>query len=65
MENEDIKNLIRDILNMIPTDKEAQEYVKGAYGYEYDEHASYQENAFVNGCDWMRDRLKEKLESLK
>jgi hypothetical protein len=59
------KYSLSDIMSMLPTNKEAEAYVNGSYGYsENDEDwkvISASEEAFVSGCDWVRNIVLSKL----
>ena len=56
---------IADVMAMLPTDKEAEKYANGYFGYPYDYEdsrvISASEQAFVSGCDWMRNEIERKL----
>jgi hypothetical protein len=50
---------LSDVMAMLPTEKESEQYANGNFGY--DELSSWQESAFVSGCDWMRIEIERKL----
>ena len=56
---------IADVMAMLPTDKEAEKYANGYFGYpdDYEDSRviSASEQAFVSGCDWMRNEIERKL----
>mgnify|MGYP003620396182 CR=1 FL=1 len=56
---------IADVMAMLPTEKEAERYANGYFGYpdDYEDSRviSASEQAFVSGCDWMRSEIERKL----
>ena len=60
-ENTDKALHIADVIAMLPTEKEAEQYANGNFGYE--RGSSEQESAFVSGVDWMRCEIERKLKS--
>ena len=48
------------VMSMLPTDKDAEHYANGAFGFESDSYDK--ERAFMSGVDWMRNELSRKLE---
>jgi hypothetical protein len=56
---------IADVMAMLPTEKEAEQYANVNFGYseDYEESRviSASEQAFVSGCDWMRSEVERKL----
>lgn len=51
---------IADFMAMLPTEKEAEQYANGNFGYE--RGADEQERAFVSGVDWVLCEIKRKLQ---
>jgi hypothetical protein len=60
---------LSDVMAMLPTSKEAENYVNGYFGFpeDYDESmiTSASEEGFVSGCDWMRSEIEQKLKAIK
>lgn len=56
---------LSDVMAMLPTEKEAEKYANGNFGYpeDYEDSRviSASEQAFVSGCDWMRSEIERKL----
>ena len=56
---------LSDVMSMLPTDKEAEKYANGYFGYpdDYEDSRviSASEQAFVSGCEWMRSEIERKL----
>lgn len=56
---------LSDVMAMLPTEKEAERYANGSFGYpdDYEDSRviSASEQAFVSGCDWMRSEIDRKL----
>jgi hypothetical protein len=56
---------VNDVMAMLPTSKEAENYANGNFGYPEDHdddiRISASEEAFVSGCDWMRSEIERKL----
>ncbi len=48
-----------EVMALLPTEKDADEYANGAFGYERDSYD--REQAFLSGVDWMRCKIAEKL----
>lgn len=50
---------LSDVMDMLPTEKEAEQYANGNFGYE--RGSDEKERAFVSGTDWMRWEVERKL----
>ena len=52
-------------MSMLPSDKDAEKYANGYFGYpeDYEDSRviSASEQAFVSGCDWMRNEIERRL----
>ncbi len=48
-----------DLISLLPTEKQAEEYVLGYFGYEAD--SDQREKDFVSGVTWVLDKLKQDL----
>jgi hypothetical protein len=53
---------VPDLASLLPTEKEAEDYAKGNFGY--DEHSIYEESAFTSGTDWFRNEIEVKERNL-
>ena len=66
MKNKDSKQVetkvlsIEDVMALLPTEKEAEQYANGYFGYE--SGTDEQERAFVSGVDWILCEIKRKLQ---
>lgn len=47
------------VTNILPSEKEANDYVRGSFGFERDSFDK--ESAFISGVDWTLDEIKRKL----
>ena len=48
-----------DLTSLLPTEKQAEEYVLGYFGY--DAGSDQREKDFVSGVTWVLDKLKQDL----
>jgi hypothetical protein len=63
MENIEETFTISQIMVILPSEQEAEEYAIGAFGY--DPASCGKEAAFISGTDWMRIQIENKLKGLK
>lgn len=52
-----------DIMKMLPTEKECEEFSRRNFGFEM--FSDLQEQAFVSGTDWIRWEIERKMKGKK
>jgi len=56
---------LSDVMSMLPSDKDAEKYANGSFGYpeDYEESRviSASEEGFISGCNWTRNEIERKL----